>query len=89
MINVLNRIVRRTIDGITIEADPRHATAIIEHLDLVGANGVVTPCEVQKSIMWTERAESSAGCDILEQVDSAPLGVERARLYRAIADRLN
>eukprot|EP00972_Heterocapsa_arctica_P087275 12870194-Heterocapsa_arctica.AAC.1 len=49
-IKVLNRVVRRTVDGITIEADPRHAAAIVEHLDLVGANGVVTPCEAQKEI---------------------------------------
>ena len=50
-IKVLNRVVHRTLDGITIEADPRHAAAIIEHLDLVGANGVVTPCEVQKYML--------------------------------------
>ncbi len=63
-IKVLNRIVRRTI---TIEADPRHATAIIEHLDLVGANGVSTPCEVQKDILWTERAETSSACENLPE----------------------
>eukprot|EP00972_Heterocapsa_arctica_P045197 6671640-Heterocapsa_arctica.AAC.1 len=44
-IQVLNRVIRRTADGIIIEADPRHATAIIEHLDFIGANGVSTPCE--------------------------------------------
>ena len=86
-IKILNRIVRRTIEGITIEADPRHATAIIEHLELSGANGVSTPCEVQKSVRWTEGPD--AGCEIMEPEGSAPLGSERARLYRGIAARLN
>ena len=49
-VKILGRIVRRSSRGITIEADPRHSQAIIEHLDLVGANGVVTPCEVQKEV---------------------------------------
>ena len=75
------------MDGLVIEADPRHAAAIIEHLELQGANGVSTPCEVQKNVKWTEGPD--AGCEILEPEGSAPLGVERARLYRGIAARLN
>jgi hypothetical protein len=86
-IKVLNRVIRRTSAGITIEADPRHATSIIEHLGLVGANGVSTPCEVQKNVTWTEGPD--AGCEVLEREGSAPLGVERARLYRGVAARLN
>ena len=84
---MLNIIIRRTIDGIVIEADPRHATAIIEHLELTGANGVSTPCEVQKNVIWTEGPD--AGCEVLEQEGSAPLGIERARLHRGVAARLN
>ena len=88
-VNILGRIVRRGIRGITIEADPRHAQAIVEHLDLVGANGVVTPCEVQKEIIWTERAQVHNKADILEQVEGEPLSAERARTYRGLAARLN
>eukprot|EP00972_Heterocapsa_arctica_P024055 3543981-Heterocapsa_arctica.AAC.1 len=65
-------MIRRTADGIIIEADPRPATAIIEHLDRVGANGVSTPWEVQKNVAWTEGPD--AGCEVLEQEGSAPLG---------------
>jgi hypothetical protein len=88
-VNILGRIVRRGSRGITIEADPRHAQAIIEHLDLVGANGVVTPCEVQKEVPWTDRAQVYNKVDILEQVEGEPLGAERARTYRGLAARLN
>jgi hypothetical protein len=67
-VKVLGRIISRTIRGITIEADPRHAQAIVEHLDLSGANGVVTPCEVQKEVLWTERAEVHTSVDILDWI---------------------
>ena len=59
----------------------------MEHLDLVGANGVVTPCEVQKEVPWTDRAQVYNKVDIFEQVEGEPLGAERARTYRGLAAR--
>ena len=93
-VKILGRIVRRGVRGITIEADPRHAQSIVEHLELVGANGVTTPCEVQKEIVWTDRGVVPPGTldthveDLLEQIGE-PLGAERARVYRGLAARLN
>ncbi len=86
---ILGRIVRRDVRGIIIEADPRHAQSIVEHLELVGANGVTTPCEVQKEILWTYRAQVQNKEDILEQVEGEPLAAERARVYRGLAAILN
>ena len=40
---VLNRVIRRTRAGWELEADPRHAEIIIQHLDLQDANSVSTP----------------------------------------------
>ena len=42
-ITLLNRRSAWTSKGITWEADPRHAEAIIEGLGLKGATGVATP----------------------------------------------
>ena len=38
-IRVLNRVLRRTADGYRVEADPRHAEAVIRDLGLAGAKG--------------------------------------------------
>ena len=40
---ILNRIVRGTGDGITYEADPRHAEIIVESMGLENANSVAAP----------------------------------------------
>ena len=42
-IRVLNRVVRRTADGITIEADPRHAEMVVKDLELTTAKPCKTP----------------------------------------------
>ena len=42
-IRVLNRIVRRTDNGITIEADPRNAELMIKDLDLINAKSRKVP----------------------------------------------
>lgn len=42
-VNVLNRIISWTKEGIEYEADPRHAELVIKDLGLEDANGVVTP----------------------------------------------
>ena len=34
---------KKTPDGITYEADEKHAKRIIQNLDLVNANGITTP----------------------------------------------
>eukprot|EP00972_Heterocapsa_arctica_P044977 6637874-Heterocapsa_arctica.AAC.1 len=83
-IKILNIVVRRTPEGITIEANPRHATVIMEHLGLIDANGVSTPREVLKDVLW-----AAPGCEVMEPEGSSPLGVERARLYRGISARPN
>ena len=66
----------------------RDSQAIIEHLDLVGANGVVTPCEVQKEVDWRERAHDGVPL-VVPPAESQPLGAERARVYRGLTARLN
>ena len=42
-IRILNRVVRITPDGLTYEADPRHAELLSESMGLTSANAVSTP----------------------------------------------
>ena len=41
-VRVLNRVLTWTKDGISYEADPRHAEIVIDELGLKDANGVAT-----------------------------------------------
>ena len=42
-VRILNRIIQWTSDGISYEADQRHAEILIDELGLAGARGVTTP----------------------------------------------
>ena len=42
-VRVLNRILTWKSDGISYEADPRHAEIVVKELGLTEAKGVVTP----------------------------------------------
>ena len=42
---ILNRVVRRTVNGLEYEADPRQCERLLEQMGLEGANSVSTPGE--------------------------------------------
>ena len=87
-IKILNRITKKSADGITIEADPRHVEAIIERLGLEGAKGLSTPCEAEKLRRGGAPTRTPAAAEADEEEDY-PLNHENARKYRGIAARLN
>ncbi len=70
---VLNRVIQWRRDGITLEADQRHAEIIIRELGLERGNSVRTP------------GENLA----VKEGDNEELGVEEARAFRALAARAN
>ena len=45
---ILNRVIRWGRDGITTEADHRHAMEMLMDLDLERANHTATPCSVER-----------------------------------------
>ena len=68
-IRVLNRVVRRTSTGITIEADPRHAEMVIKDLELTSANaGKVPGSKEEMKRVADARAKIDAAQE--EEVDS-------------------
>ena len=73
-VKLLNRSIRLTRDGLEIEADKRHAEAIIEQMGVKKGKSVTTPVDTGK------KEEGS--------IEEA-LGVEDARIFRGLAARLN
>ena len=45
---ILNRVIARNRDGITIEADQRHVREILKGLELERANHSATPCAMER-----------------------------------------
>ena len=45
---ILNRVIERDRDGITLEAPQRHVREIMKGLDLERANHSATPCAVER-----------------------------------------
>ena len=72
-IRILNRVIRWTSDGLTMEADPRHAEIIIRELGLEDAKAVQTPGIDNLEVDGGEQELSSS----------------EATRYRAIAARCN
>ena len=70
----LNRVIRWCDDGLEYEADPRQVEKLVEELDLVGANGCVSPGA-------KPLAEQYA-------VDK-PLETSQHTMFRALAARAN
>jgi len=74
-IRILNRVVRWTPEGLTYEADQRHAEIIVEELGLQASNAVKTPGV-------KDRAGEERGYD-------KPLSPPWATKFRALAARAN
>ena len=68
-IRVLNRVLRRTDAGYRLEADPRHAEAVIRDLGLIGAKGSKLPGSKEE-----KRRHSEVGSH--EDVDVSVLSAE-------------
>ncbi|MDA8583877.1 Ty1/Copia family ribonuclease HI [bacterium] len=99
-IKILNRILRRTDQGIEVEADPRHVNELIKGLDVEGTRGVSTPLPSESDAVGTEQVV----CDE-EEVDQIDADLVRdnaadtravcsappkdGTLFRAMAARLN
>ena len=96
-IQILNKIVRMTSDGVGLEADPRHAELMVQELGLEGAKASLVPGskdevkKADKGIDGVKKAKDSARggtCEFEADVDSGTvddaelLGPEDARLYR-------
>ena len=74
---VLNRVIRWTDQGLTYEADQRHAELIVEAMGMKNAKGVATPAVHEPA-------------DVKEQRERSPqLSSIDATMYRALAARLN
>jgi len=78
-VKVFNRLVSWEKEGITIQADPRHARALIEEMALKKGKGVATPCE----------SETHGKHAIQFLARDAPLCLEEARRFRGLAARLS
>eukprot|EP00973_Karenia_brevis_P000215 28347-Karenia_brevis.AAC.1 len=72
--SILNRVIAWNHEGISYQADPRHAEIIIEHLGLKEAKIVQTP--------GVKEAKTVDG-------DEEKLGAAECTKYRAIAARAN
>ena len=90
-VRVLNRVISWTADGVTYEADPRHAEILIRELGLEGSKSVTTPGareEVAKAsavgIGNTGRLENLA-----DDAAGAALSGQDATKYRGLAARAN
>ena len=77
---VLNRVVRCTVDGFELEADLRHAELVVEQLGLRDAKPVTTPGSDETSGGGGDKAE-------LGEEDELPAA--EASQFRAIAARCN
>ena len=58
---ILNRVIEWDSDGITIEADQRHAREILKGLDLERANHSAAPCAVERRDERSARKDESKG----------------------------
>ena len=74
---ILNKVVRRTPEGIELEADPRHAEIVVRELGLEAAAASKVP-----GVKLSREA-------VEQSTEEEPLPREEARKYRAIAARLN
>ena len=45
---ILNRVIKWSRDGITIEADQRHVSEMLKDLEVEQANQAATPCNMDK-----------------------------------------
>ena len=81
---ILNRVLRWTKNGITYEADPRHAELLIKSL-AVGKRQVRTPGLKRK----TSGVEASVDDDLEFADEDEPLTAARASLFRSCAARAN
>ena len=58
---ILNRVIKWSRDGITIEADQRHATEILKALELERANHSATTCAVERKDGNNARSDEKPG----------------------------
>lgn len=78
-VKVLNRLVRLVPEGIEMEADPRHARALIEEMGVEAGKSVGTPMA----------ADSSESRKAQQKDDEEAMEPGEATRYRALAARLN
>ena len=74
-LKILNRIVRRTMDGFEVEADPRHVELVLVKMQLDKAQSLST--------MGVDVKEED------DRPEELPLDPERAKMYRSTVARLN
>ena len=96
-IRVLNKIIRRTEDGVEMEADPRHAELVVRQLGLEEAKSSATPGVKTarfSSVRGGDGGEASKGWqDSMEAEEDAAgeeeMCAEDAKKYRGVVARLN
>ena len=97
-VRILNKVIRRTEEGIELEADPRHAEIVVKELGMTDANPSKVPG--MKVRAADEDEDNGTGpCDEELDPDEArqyraiagdeELDPDEARQYRAIAARFN
>ena len=85
-ISILNRTIAWTKDGLTYEADQRHAEIVIRELGLQEARATATPGARDE----LAKASAPGDAEAVEIEDeSPPLNPSEASAYRGVAARLN
>ena len=86
---MLNRKLRWTQRGISIEADGRHVQEVVKALGLEKASIVTTPeADEREGPAWKCGTRSGVQADEVEK-EPAPLPPEETTAFRAVAARLN
>ena len=90
-IRVLNRVINWTADGVTYEADPRHAEILIRELQLEGSKPVTTPGareDVGKaSVVMVD--DAGRAVNLANESSGPDLSKADATKYRGLAARAN
>ena len=88
--SILNRRIVWEREGISLEADPRHAKEVIMSLGLADASCAPTPATVEQRAKGKREEGEDAEADAhADGGDTAELGPEDGTRYRAITARLN
>ena len=90
-IRVLNRVISWTADGVTYEADPRHAEILIRELQLEGSKSVTTPGAREEVGKASVVVVDDAGkiVNLANESSGPDLSKADATKYRGLAARAN
>ena len=75
--SILNRVIERGRDGITVEADQRHVREMWKDLELERANHSATPCAAARKNEGNARSDESKGVTRCGRTDSDQARVGR------------